>query len=188
MQSKPKAAKGKMQRGFMDAAQNQKVRAWACRARITPVTAGAGEMPWGMVRAAAAALLPVMAVAMALATPLAAQEADAEKGQALFASYCAQCHGADAKGGGPMAEMLAIETPDLTVLSRGNDGVFPTFEVATKIDGRAQVLAHGGDMPLFGPFLDSDQFVALSLPNGQPMMTGLPLANVLVYLESIQAE
>jgi mono/diheme cytochrome c family protein len=131
-----------------------------------------------------------MAAAMttAMAMPLAAQEADAEKGQALFASYCAQCHGADAKGGGPMAEMLAIETPDLTVLSRSNDGIFPTFVVATKIDGRAGVLAHGGDMPIFGPFLESDQNIAIALPNGQPMMTGLPLANVLVYLESIQAE
>ena len=83
---------------------------------------------------------------------------------------------------------LAIGTPDLTRLAAGNGGVFPTEVVAMQIDGRAPLLAHGGEMPIFGPFLDSDLFVALPLESGQPMMTGLPLANVVVYLESIQTE
>jgi hypothetical protein len=43
-------------------------------------------------------------------------------------------------------------------------------------------------MPIFGPFLDTGKSVALRLPSGQPLMTGLPLANVIVYLESIQGE
>ena len=86
-----------------------------------------------------------------------------------------------------MAEMLAIVTPDLTGLAARNGGVFPTEIVARQIDGRAPMLAHGGEMPIFGPSLESDQNIALALPSGQPLMTGLPLANVITYLESIQA-
>ena len=87
-----------------------------------------------------------------------------------------------------MAEMLAISTPDLTELAKQNDGRFPTDSVAMKIDGRSQMLAHGGDMPIFGPALDSDPSVALRLESGQPMMVAQPLANLIEYLKSIQSE
>lgn len=117
-----------------------------------------------------------------------AQEMSAVDGQDLYMTHCWQCHGRDAKGNGPMAEMLAIVTPDLTKLAARNDGVFPTQAVARQIDGRAPVLAHGGEMPLFGPALESDRNVALRLPSGQPMMTGVPLANVVTYLETLQEE
>ena len=91
-------------------------------------------------------------------------------------------------GFGPMAEMLAIETPDLTELSKRNGGVFPTEAVAMQIDGRSPLLAHGGEMPIFGPSLESDQYITLRLKSGQQLMTGVPLANVIVYLESLQAK
>ncbi len=87
-----------------------------------------------------------------------------------------------------MAEMLAIRTPDLTKLAGGNDGVFPTDRIAEQIDGRSQLLAHGGEMPIFGAVFETDQQIALALPNGQPMMVGLPLANLLAFLETIQAD
>ncbi|MGI9394548.1 MAG: c-type cytochrome [Boseongicola sp.] len=109
-------------------------------------------------------------------------------GRDLYMTYCWQCHGRDATGNGPMAEMLAITTPDLTGLAARNDGVFPTEAVARQIDGRARMLAHGGEMPIFGPSLESDQNVALPLLSGQPLMTGLPLANVITYLEALQAK
>ena len=116
-----------------------------------------------------------------------AQDVDIKAGRDLYLTHCWQCHGRDATGNGPMAEMLAIETPDLTNLSARNEGVFPTEVVARQIDGRSPLLAHGGEMPIFGPFLQSNHNVVLSLPSGQPMMTGLPLANVVVFLESLQA-
>ena len=128
-------------------------------------------------------LLIVTAAGMA-----SAQEVNIQDGQDLYKTYCWQCHGRDATGDGPMAEMLAIVTPDLTGLSGRNDGTFPTEAVARQIDGRMPLLAHGGEMPIFGPTLESDQNVALPLASGQPMMTGLPIANVIVYLESIQVE
>lgn len=127
-------------------------------------------------------------LAIATASMASAQEVTIQDGQDLFQTYCWQCHGRDATGGGPMAEMLAIETPDLTKLSARNGGSFPTEIVARQIDGRAPLLAHGGEMPIFGPSLESDKNVALPLASGQPMMTGVPLASVIVYLESIQAD
>lgn len=87
-----------------------------------------------------------------------------------------------------MAEMLAIRTLDLAQLAAQNDGVFPTDTVALRIDGRSAVLAHGEDMHIFGPALDSDLQVVLSLPNGQQMMTGVPLANLISFLETLQIE
>lgn len=125
---------------------------------------------------------------MILAAPAAAQEPDVEAGRDLYMAQCWQCHGQDASGTGPMAEMLAITTPDLTRLSIRNGGEFPLEAVARQIDGRDRLLAHGGEMPIYGPFLDTGQSVALRLPSGQPMMTGLPVANVIVYLQSIQVE
>ncbi len=87
-----------------------------------------------------------------------------------------------------MAEMLAIRTPDLTKLAGENDGVIPIVRIAEQIDGRSQLLAHGGEMPIFGAVFETDQQIAVALTNGQPMMVGLPLANLLAFLESIQSE
>ena len=81
-----------------------------------------------------------------------------------------------------------IETPDLTELSKRNGGAFPTEAVAMQVDGRFPLLAHGGEMPIFGPSLESDQNVTLRMKSGQQLMTGVPLANVIVYLESLQTE
>ncbi len=56
-----------------------------------------------------------------------------------------------------------------------------------KIDGRLPIKAHSY-MPVFGPTLDDDQFVALALPSGQLMMVSQPLADLIIYLQSIQAQ
>ncbi len=133
-------------------------------------------------------LVRVTMAVMATVGVVSAQEPDSKVGHDLYMSYCMQCHGVDANGDGPMAEMIAIDTPDLSSLAERNDGIFPTEVVARQIDGRAPMLAHGGDMPIFGPFLESDRNVALSLQSGQIMMAGLPLANLVVYLESIQTK
>ncbi|WP_254444531.1 c-type cytochrome [Ruegeria sp. HKCCA6707] len=117
-----------------------------------------------------------------------AQEVNIQDGKDLFRTYCWQCHGFEATGDGPMAEMLAIRTPNLTTLALENAGVFPIDRVAEKIDGRSRLLAHGGEMPIFGAVFETDQLFALALPNGQTMMVGLPLANLLAFLESVQVD
>ena len=127
-----------------------------------------------------------MILVLAAASVASAQEIEIQAGKDLYMTNCWQCHGLNSKGFGPMAEMLAIETPDLTELAKRNNGVFPMEAVAMQIDGRSPLLAHGGEMPIFGPSLESDQNVALRLESGQSLMTGLPLANVITYLESVQ--
>ncbi|MCA8880199.1 MAG: c-type cytochrome [Rhodobacteraceae bacterium] len=124
-------------------------------------------------------------ISVLAAGPAWAQEPDPANGQVLYSRHCSQCHGPDAKGNGPMAEILAIAPPDLTQLAAHNDGVFPTEAVARQIDGRAPILAHGGEMPVFGPFFGGDDIV-VPLPSGQPMMTSLAIADLLAFLESIQ--
>lgn len=119
-----------------------------------------------------------------LVSPAFAQ--DAAEGEGLFAAYCATCHGADASGSGPMAELIAIKTPDLTGLAARNGGVFPAAAVAGQIDGRDPLQAHGGDMPVFGRFFEGDAVVPLKVETGQPMMTSPPIADLLAWLETIQ--
>ena len=68
-----------------------------------------------------------------------------------FANSCAQCHGADGKGDGPISPYLLRPPPDLTALSKTNGGVFPIEKVYSVIDGRTDVAVHGGrDMPVWG--------------------------------------
>ena len=42
------------------------------------------------------------------------------KGSDLFRTYCASCHGIDAKGVGPVPPALKTRVPDLTLLSGQN--------------------------------------------------------------------
>ena len=72
-------------------------------------------------------------------------------GRTLFNTYCAACHGADARGNGPVAGVLRIQPPDLTGLTRRFGMPLHRDKVAEYIDGRIDVLAHGPrDMPVWG--------------------------------------
>jgi mono/diheme cytochrome c family protein len=93
--------------------------------------------------------------------------------------YCATCHGRDGKGGGPAAAALKVPPPDLTVLSRRQNGVFPAFEVETIIRGGTTVGAHGSDeMPVWGPI-----FRALDPSDARVKMR---IASLVSHIESIQ--
>lgn len=124
---------------------------------------------------------------LAAAGAVSAQNTEVEKGQDLFLYFCAECHGNDAESIGPMAEMLAVRPPKLTSLAGRNGGKFPTESVAMQIDGRISLPSHG-DMPVFGPYLDSIQSVAIKLPSGQPMMVTQNLADLIAYLQFVQTE
>ena len=72
-------------------------------------------------------------------------------GPALFKTYCASCHGAGAKGDGPVAHALAYQPADLTQIAAHARGRFDRPLVHRIIDGRNPVKGHGGpDMPLWG--------------------------------------
>lgn len=81
----------------------------------------------------------------------AAHAEDIDIGKAEFQSSCASCHGADAKGKGPVAAHLKVPPPDLTVLARTNNGVFPTNAVTEILYGSKPIGAHGTrEMPVWG--------------------------------------
>ena len=71
-------------------------------------------------------------------------------GEKAFMEDCAGCHGADAKGNGPMGEMLLKSPPDLTHLSANNGGVFPRDYVMSTIAGMARAPHFSAAMPEFG--------------------------------------
>ena len=73
-----------------------------------------------------------------------------DPGERLFRTHCASCHGADARGNGPIASQLRRPPADLTTFALRNRGVFPADRLREIIDGR-HVTAHGErDMPIWG--------------------------------------
>jgi len=91
-----------------------------------------------------------MLMALSSASGLAADK-KIDIGQREYQSNCVACHGASGKGDGPVAQVLKVQVPDLTLMARKNGGVFPFSRVYESIDGRVQYLAHGTrDMPIWG--------------------------------------
>ena len=126
----------------------------------------------------------ILSVTLAvLASPAPAQ--DIEAGQALYLDFCAACHGLQARGDGTMADLLRVAPTDLTGLSAG--GAFPILRVAQQIDGRRPMVAHGGDMPIFGRwFQGQGADVAMPGPGGQPIMISRPTADLIAWLMTVQ--
>src|SRR6516164_8062654 len=72
-------------------------------------------------------------------------------GVGQYRSHCAQCHGIDGKGDGPVAPALKTPPSDLTLLSKNNGGTFPEQKVLETINGVGNLNAHGSsDMPAWG--------------------------------------
>jgi mono/diheme cytochrome c family protein len=96
------------------------------------------------------ALLTVFA--LLLSATAFAQTPQPDHGRALFFTYCASCHGADARGVGPLADVLRSQPPSLTEFAIRNHGVFPAERLQRIIDGKDQsVRAHGSfEMPVWG--------------------------------------
>lgn len=81
-------------------------------------------------------------------TPTATQ---VEEGKLLYGIYCVNCHGTHGLGNGPSAKSLNPPPPDLTRLSRDNEGKFPSARVIMAIDGRSRIPGHlNGQMPIWG--------------------------------------
>ena len=76
---------------------------------------------------------------------------NSNSGRIEFLSRCAECHGDDGKGAGPVASKLKIRPADLTLIAKKNDGMFSSDAVAEAIDGRRTTKAHHGPaMPIWG--------------------------------------
>ena len=74
-----------------------------------------------------------------------------ERGMHQFRLSCSGCHGADARGNGPIAPILTVPVPDLTLIAARHGGQFPGDQIYRIIDGQADLSAHGSrHMPVWG--------------------------------------
>lgn len=72
-------------------------------------------------------------------------------GKLEYDSSCAVCHGLLGKGDGPLKPEMVKPMPDLTILAKKNNGVFPFDLIYQIIDGRKEIKAHGlREMPVWG--------------------------------------
>jgi mono/diheme cytochrome c family protein len=110
---------------------------------------------------------------------------DAESGAVLFQDHCATCHGIAAEGDGPMTAVLSIAPPDLTVLAETNGGTFPLERVVRRVDGREEVLAHGGPMPVFGMILGGESGMVDAF-DGTPVFTTRAVVDIAAWLQTVQ--
>jgi mono/diheme cytochrome c family protein len=106
--------------------------------------------------------LPVQALILAVlaGSPLVAAQSSsatpdpqaASNGRGTFRTYCATCHGLEARGDGQLAEHLKVKPANLTEITKRNEGgEFPFDLVVQIIDGRQKVKGHGGgEMPVWG--------------------------------------
>ena len=103
-------------------------------------------------------------------------------GKQMFTSYCASCHGVNAKGNGPMASALKTQPANLTLLSKNHGGAYPANHVIAVIQFGTPVQSHGSvDMPVWGPVLGNMNEVT-------PLERQLRISNLSRYLETIQAK
>jgi len=122
---------------------------------------------------------PMALVEAGQAPPMALVEA----GRGIYLRNCSPCHGVEAHGDGPVAAALAARPPDLTAIARRRGGTFPAGEIASVIDGRFEVAAHGSrTMPVWGRVLGepiSDGTTADEVSRGR-------IDALVAYLQSIQ--
>jgi mono/diheme cytochrome c family protein len=110
-------------------------------------------------------------------------------GERDFRTYCAPCHGLEGKGDGVVAEFLAIEPANLTLLKRNNAGKFPRDRVAETIDGRREVRVHGArDMPVWGDWFKAEANNPGLKDASREAAVQSRIDNLLLYLESIQGK
>ena len=103
-------------------------------------------------------------------------------GKQMYTSYCAPCHGADARGHGPAASALKQPPTDLTGLAKANHGKYPDTHVVSVMRFGADVPAHGSaEMPVWG-----DIFGKMNKTN--PQEKDLRATNLSRYLETLQVK
>jgi mono/diheme cytochrome c family protein len=99
-----------------------------------------------------------------------------------FRSYCAVCHGQDAKGNSPAASALKTPPADLTTLAQKNGGKYPASHVAAVLGGQALTRSHGAqDMPIWGPLFSK-------ISQGDEAQVQQRITNLVTYIESQQAK
>jgi mono/diheme cytochrome c family protein len=111
--------------------------------------------------------------------PVPIQPTTPTSGKAMYAEYCAVCHGPTGKGDGPAAAALKKRPSDLTLIKQANHGTFPDKKVANTIRGDLNLPAHGSkEMPIWGNLFKSI---------GNESTVDLRISNLTDYVKSLQA-
>jgi mono/diheme cytochrome c family protein len=105
---------------------------------------------------------------------------DLVSGETTFIQYCASCHGKTGKGDGPAASAMKTPPPDLTTLTRRNEGKFPAGYVSALLKFGRNFASHGStEMPVWGT-----RFRSLDPANDS---TGQKhIDDVVAYINSLQ--
>jgi mono/diheme cytochrome c family protein len=108
--------------------------------------------------------------------------APVNSGKDMFNSYCAVCHGTDAKGAGPAASAMKTNPVDLTALAKKSGGKYPASHVAAVLRGQAITASHGSqDMPIWGPLFSS-------ISQGHEAQVQQRIANLVDYIGTLQTK
>jgi mono/diheme cytochrome c family protein len=107
-----------------------------------------------------------------------------------YRKFCAQCHGTNGKGDGPVASELKTPPGDLTLLSKNNNGIFPYKKVFESISGKNVIKSHGTrEMPIYS--------LALAMPpqhggggsvRKSQYQIDLEIKRITDYIKSIQQQ
>ncbi len=102
-------------------------------------------------------------------------------------AQCADCHGRDARGNGPLAASLPKAPKDLTTISARNGGTFPADWVMSTIDGFNRGTHAGPDpMPHFG---DNDMGpLVMTTEDGNPVPIPAKLLALANYIKLVQRQ
>jgi len=123
------------------------------------------------------------------------KKAQLKLGEMEYLSNCASCHGRDAKGGGPVADVLTVKPADLSMISKKFNGEFPKELIYKIIDGRDMIKPHGHSlMPVWGrrftvmEYKDADAIAYLPDDLETQALVFGRIISLVGYLESIQAK
>ena len=99
-------------------------------------------------------------------------------GAEMYQSYCASCHGTYGKGNGPAADFLKTPPPDLTQLTKQNQGKYPVYRVLATLKGRNVHQEAALNMPDW-----TRLFHSLNLDRA---ITDMRVQTLTTYVESMQ--
>lgn len=128
-----------------------------------------------------------LATIILFGTVSAALAQDSVTGQYEYMNHCASCHGEAGTGDGPLVTFFKEPVPDLTVLARDNDGVFPFLETLMIVDGRSGLRGHGGTMPVWGDTFEAAAAEQAGVYGAETIARGR-LLSLVEYLITIQQD
>ena len=116
------------------------------------------------------------------AVTAAAGQKSVAQGRTYYLQYCSSCHGENGDGRGPMASSLKQQPVDLRMLGDKYGTPLSIERVATFIDGREAVAAHGPrEMPVWG-----ERFYDIWNATGSRGGMQGRITKIVLYLRTIQ--